>query len=78
MNDQKFVGKKAKIKMLVDGMLSVWRFDEDREYEILMDRQNDLHILDNRGLALCLCITEDGKRLYAPGVESIYSIEVMK
>ncbi|AIX12324.1 hypothetical protein ACQ45_gp55 [Citrobacter phage Stevie] len=78
MSRLNFAGKKVKVKSSGKCMLSVWRFDEDREYEILMDRQNDLHISDNRGLALCLCITEDGDRLYAPGVESIYSIEVMK
>lgn len=78
MSRLNFAGKKVKVKSSGKCMLSVWHFDEDREYEILMDRQNDLHILDNRGLALCLCITEDGDQLYAPGVESIYSIEVMK
>lgn len=78
MNDQKFVGKKAKIKMLGDGMLSVWHFDEDREYEILMDRQNHLHIPDNRGLPLCICVNDFGDRVYAPCCENVYSIEVIK
>lgn len=78
MNYQKFVGKKAKIKMLHYGISSAWRFDEDREYEILMDIQNHLHIPDNRGLPLCLCVTDDKNRVYAPGVEHVYSIEVMK
>lgn len=78
MNVQKFVGKKVKIKMLGDSMFSAWRFYEDREYEILMDRQNHLHITDNRGLPLCLCVNEFGDRVYAPGVEHVYSIEVMK
>ncbi|EGK3006510.1 hypothetical protein IOR63_004376 [Salmonella enterica subsp. enterica serovar Kentucky] len=78
MSRLNFIGKKVKVKLSGNFMLSVWRFDEESEYEILMDRQNDLHISDNCGMALCLCITEDGKRLYAPGLESIYSIEVIK
>lgn len=33
---------------------------------------------DNPGLPLCLCVTEDKNRVYAPGVEHVYSIEVIK
>ena len=78
MSRLNFTGKKVKVKSSGKCMLSVWRFDEDREYEILMDRQNDLHISDNRGLPICLCVTDDKNRVYAPGVEHVYSIEVMK
>lgn len=44
MSRLNFIGKKVKVKSSGKCMLSVWRFDEEREYEILMDRQNDLHI----------------------------------
>ncbi|HAK2374358.1 TPA: hypothetical protein H1940_004790 [Salmonella enterica] len=75
MNSQKFVGKKVKVKMLLGG--GVWSFDEDREYEILMDGKYLLHIVDNTGLPLCLFVSDAGNQVYAPGVEHLYSVEVM-
>ena len=50
MNDQKFVGKKVRVKALGE-FIGVWTFDSEREYEILYTRMDWLHIVDNRGLS---------------------------
>lgn len=78
MKDNEFIGKKVKIKTNGNGLLGVWMFDPEREYEIVYDRQNWLHIPDNRGLALCLCVNHEKNGVYAPGVEHIYEIKVIK
>ncbi|QXV77434.1 hypothetical protein bas08_0059 [Escherichia phage DanielBernoulli] len=76
MNDQKFVGKKVRVKALGE-FIGVWTFDSEREYEILYTRMDWLHIVDNRGLSLCLCVTNDKSGVYAPGVDHLCEIEVI-
>ena len=76
MNDQKFVGKKVKVKAFGEFTVA-WTFDRERQYEMLYSRQDWLHIVDDRGLVLCLCVSNDEKRVYAPGVEHLCEIEVI-
>lgn len=75
MNAKKLIGKKVKVTTLAKSFFAVWKFDESRKYKIKNDDVNSLFIKDNYGLALSLCVEDD--KVYAPGVEHIYKIEVM-
>lgn len=77
MSDKNFVGKKVKVKEFGE-FTGAWTFDSERQYEMLYNRQDWLHIVDDRGLVLCLCVSDDEKRVYAPGVEHLCEIEVIK
>lgn len=76
MRYKKFVGKKVKVKAFCE-FTGAWTFDSDREYEMLYTHMDLLHIVDNRGLALCLCVTDDESGVYAPGVEHLCEVEVI-
>lgn len=74
MSYKDFVGKKVKVN---SEFIGAWTFDRDRQYEIMYSRRDWLHIVDDRGLVLCLFVTDDKKRVYAPGVEHLCEIEVV-
>lgn len=76
MSHKNFVGKKVKVKSFGE-FIGAWTFDRDRQYEIMYSRQDWLHIVDDRGLVLCLCVSYDEKRVYAHGVEHLCEIEVV-